>query len=466
MKGLVSLVGAGPGNPDLITVLGKKRLNQADIILYDRLVNSAILVGTKADKIYVGKSSFKKSISQTNINHLLADLALQGKRIVRLKSGDPYVFGRGGEEAFYLKRQGVNFEIIPGLTSAIAGLTAAGIPVTDRNFASSFHVITGHHKKGHPGIDWENIAHQEGTLIFLMGMGNLDLIVQKLLAYGKSSATPAAVIQWATFWKQKTVFSTLLNIEKKVKQSHLGPPALIVIGKVVNLKAKLASFSPLQGLHILAPFQKKSALFDELQDKGASLDFFARDKIKPISFKMPHLEKNPVIFVSDFLAFYIFLQRLLKEGFDYRHLSGCSLIAADNYQAKKLKRLGFIADKITKVIEFSQLSKPVVEFVSTEDNKKLKNKKIRKIEVYKKRYVPQEFDFKDFQAVILPNVECTKDLFFGCNLKQQAVLKKLPCYVWQTEVFNFCKDLKFNTIIKVKKNKPDLISTLKRRLKK
>ncbi len=244
MSGFVSLVGAGPGNPELLTVLGQRRLAEADVVVYDRLVNQALLAPLTAEKIDVGKLPQYHRVSQFQINDLLVTLAEKGKRVVRLKAGDPYVFGRGGEEALYLKEHHVAFEVVPGITSAISGLAAAGIPITHRDFASSFHVIAGHHKADGTVLDWENIAHQEGTLVFLMGMAELGNIATQLIAHGKAAQTPVAVIQWATYQKQRVVKADLATIESVAKREGIGAPALIVVGAVVQLMSELQQ--PLQ----------------------------------------------------------------------------------------------------------------------------------------------------------------------------------------------------------------------------
>ena len=236
MSGKVTLLGAGPGNIELLTLLGKRRLKQADVVLYDRLVNPSLLLLTsqQAQLINVGKMPHYHKYYQEDINNLLVKYAKMGYQVVRLKAGDPYVFGRGGEEAAYLKSQGIAFEVIPGLTSALAGLSAVGIPITQRGLASSFHVITGQRRDSEADLNWNNIAHQEGTLVFLMGMSNLANICHNLIINGKNPHTPVAIIQWATQWRQKMVISNLKEITAAAAQKGLSSPALIVIGEVVG----------------------------------------------------------------------------------------------------------------------------------------------------------------------------------------------------------------------------------------
>ena len=278
MNGRVSLLGAGPGDPELLTLIGKRRLNEADVVLYDRLIDPSLLAFTSEDAslINVGKMPLHHKVKQSKINEMLVDYAKSGKKVVRLKAGDPYVFGRGGEEAQVLQEQGINFEIIPGITSAIAGLAAAGIPITHRDYASSFHVITGHHKKDGQQLDWANIAGQEGTLVFLMGMAQLPNICRQLVSHGKNKETPVAIIQWATQWRQKMAIGDLSNIVKVVNEKKLSSPALIVVGDVVKLSGQLSVSKPLAGVHVLVPYSQRQRLFNSLVDLGATADFYRR----------------------------------------------------------------------------------------------------------------------------------------------------------------------------------------------
>ncbi|MDC9598340.1 uroporphyrinogen-III C-methyltransferase [Xenorhabdus anantnagensis] len=245
-KGNVWLVGAGPGDAGLITVKGLRCIQSADVIVHDRLVNPELIaqVPDHCEIINVGKEHDYHPIPQEAINQILVKHAQAGKQVVRLKGGDPYVFGRGGEEAEVLAQHGIKFEIVPGISSSIGGLAYAGIPVTHRNYASSFHVVTGHTSQDNAQQNWEILAQLEGTLIILMGMTRLEEICQQLMLYGKSPATPAAVIMYASQPKQKSVIGTLETLAAKVEEQNLHAPALIVIGEVVNLGATL-SFLPL-----------------------------------------------------------------------------------------------------------------------------------------------------------------------------------------------------------------------------
>jgi len=240
--GKVFLVGAGPGDPKLLTLRAVEVLRKADVVVYDRLVSPSILdfAPKRAEKIYVGKSSELHELSQEKINELLVNLALNGKTVVRLKGGDPFVFGRGGEEAEALAEKELAFEVVPGVTSAVAVPAYAGIPVTHRDFASSFAVFTGHQADdaGLP-INWGALAGSVDTLVVLMGVASLESTATALMAGGLSSGVPVAVIEWGTTDKQKTLISTLGSFVKNTKANGVKPPAVIVIGKVVNLGSKL-----------------------------------------------------------------------------------------------------------------------------------------------------------------------------------------------------------------------------------
>ncbi|WP_227935527.1 uroporphyrinogen-III C-methyltransferase [Alkalihalobacillus deserti] len=245
-KGKVFLVGAGPGDPKLITVYGLECIQQADVIAYDRLVNKELLRHAKeeAELIYCGKAPGNHTLIQEEINHLLVTKALQGKIVTRLKGGDPFVFGRGGEEAHVLSNAEIPFEIVPGITSGIAAPAYAGIPVTHRDYATSFTMITGTGRadNGTDEINWEAIASGSDTLAFYMGTRNLSYICNQLILHGKDSNTLVAVIQEGTTAHQKTVTGTLETIVAIVSEAGIKHPAMIVVGNVVELRQKLNWF--------------------------------------------------------------------------------------------------------------------------------------------------------------------------------------------------------------------------------
>lgn len=241
----VYLVGAGPGDPELITLKGIKCIQKADVILYDRLVNKELLEYAKEDAelIFCGKLPNYHILQQETINHLLVKHAKQGKVVTRLKGGDPFVFGRGGEEAEYLAQYRVNFEIVPGVTSGIAASAYAGIPLTHREISSSFAFVTGHSKNFEEDrIKWETIATGVDTIAIYMGVKNLPRIQERLLQCGKKPETPVAFIQWGTLEKQKTVISTLGSAHETALKEKVENPCMIVIGDAVNLREKINWF--------------------------------------------------------------------------------------------------------------------------------------------------------------------------------------------------------------------------------
>jgi len=240
----VYLTGAGPGDVELLTLKAVKAIQNADILIYDRLVNPEILELAKkeCELIYVGKEDKKHTLPQEDINELIYQASLKYENVVRLKGGDPFVFGRGAEEALYLKQRGIKFEIIPGITSAIAVPAYAGIPVTHRGLTTSFRVVTGHEnpKKKISQIEWETFLNDE-TIIFLMGYHNIEIISSKLLSLGKRKDYPCAVISKGTTTEQKVVVGTLEDIVEKSKD--LPTPVMIVIGEVVNLREQISWFN-------------------------------------------------------------------------------------------------------------------------------------------------------------------------------------------------------------------------------
>ncbi|MGI8773412.1 MAG: uroporphyrinogen-III C-methyltransferase [Actinomycetota bacterium] len=234
------LVGAGPGDPGLITVKGLQRLHEAHVVVYDRLVHPDLLkaVPDAAHQVYVGKSSGYAAATQAEIEDLLVAYGRAGKRVVRLKGGDPFVFGRGGEEAAALRAAGVAFEVVPGISSAVAAPAAAGIPVTDRRAGSSVAVVTGHR---HPrdlknDVNWRGLARSVDTLVILMGTRHVASIADQLMLGGLSAHTPAAAVQWGTHQGQVTLVTTLDELAGRMRDAGIGSPAVIVVGEVVGLR--------------------------------------------------------------------------------------------------------------------------------------------------------------------------------------------------------------------------------------
>ncbi len=253
--GTVYLVGAGPGHPELITVRGLRLLRQADVVVWDRLIPAELLheAPAHAELVYAGKVPGSHHLAQEEINALLIARARAGKRVVRLKGGDPFVFGRGGEEALALAEAGIPFEIVPGVTSAVAVPAFAGIPVTHRGLSTGFAVVTGHLASDeHRDVDWSRYVHVP-TLVVLMGMGRAAHICRALVAAGRPPDTPAAAITWGTTEAQRTLVTTLAALPEAIREADLGPPGVIVIGEVAALARQLAWFSPHDVPHELLP---------------------------------------------------------------------------------------------------------------------------------------------------------------------------------------------------------------------
>lgn len=276
-KGKAYLVGAGPGDPGLLTIKGKKLLSKADVVIYDRLASPRILsyAPRNAEFIYVGKTAGRHAVSQENINALIVEKTRENKQVVRLKGGDPFIFGRGGEEAEVLAKEGIPFEIVPGVSSSIAAPAYAGIPLTHRSHAACVTLITGHRKFGVDEIDvnWEGLAKSNGTLVFLMGMTNLPNIVAQLTQHGLPFHTPVAVVQWGTTVRQKTVTGVLSDIVQRVRDAKVASPAVIVVGTVVELRDTISWFEkkPLFGRRILVTRSREQAsqLVEMLEERGA-----------------------------------------------------------------------------------------------------------------------------------------------------------------------------------------------------
>lgn len=240
-KGEVYLVGAGPGDPELLTLKALRLMQQADVIIYDRLVSSAILdlCRRDAEKVYVGKARAQHTVAQEGINALLVDYAKQGKRVCRLKGGDPFIFGRGGEEIEELFAAGVSFQVVPGITAASGCSAYAGIPLTHRDYAQSVRFLTGHLKAGSPELPWKELVYEHQTLVLYMGLVGLEKICHNLIEHGQRPDMPVALISKGTTPEQKVVIGTLADIADKVAEHHIQAPTLTIIGEVVSLHEKL-----------------------------------------------------------------------------------------------------------------------------------------------------------------------------------------------------------------------------------
>ncbi|GAX00486.1 uroporphyrinogen-III C-methyltransferase [Secundilactobacillus silagei] len=461
MSGFVSLVGAGPGDPELLTVLGRRRLLEADVIVYDRLVNPSLFMMSSADKVDVGKMPNHHKFSQYKINELLVELATQGKRVVRLKAGDPYVFGRGGEEAQYLCAHHIDYEVVPGITSAIAGLAAAGIPITHRDMASSFHIITGHRKANGRQLDWANVAQQEGTLVFLMGMKQLPVIVDELVKNGRPADSAVAIVQWATRWQQRTVTGNLSNIVEIANQAQIGAPALIVVGEVVKLRDELNVHLPLAGKHILIPFKVNSKLSELLKDQGASVDYFERSTKQPLPFDIPDLDKPETLVIEDAEAFKVFLDVLLTHNIDTRRLSKWRLLVTNTVAQSRIRQLGIITDGL---IVRNQLPKADAIIVIGEANQLARERfagNETQIVTYKRVPVTHEIDLNDFHGVVFPSSLAVQDLFAGISDEAKKQLVTMPCLAMGRHVLKQCQQYGMKKVQLTSAEPKEIITKLK-----
>lgn len=351
--GKVFLLGAGPGDPGLLTVKARSLLEKADVVIYDRLVNEKILnnIRPEAEVIYVGKESSRHSVPQEGINQVLLDKAREGKMVARLKGGDPFLFGRGGEEAGFLRENDVRFEVVPGVTSAIAAPAYAGIPVTHRDYTSTLTIITGHEKPGKEAssIPWHEVAAGKGTLVFLMGVENLQYIVENLIGYGRDHNTPVALVRWGTYPYQEVLEGTLGTIVEQVLTSGFNPPAVMVVGQVVELRHKLRWFDnrPLFGKRIVVTRAQAQAgrMVTSLENLGAEVVEYPAISIESVA--QPELNQkisrfdtyNWLIFTSA-NGVREFFNRVFDLGFDIRDLKGPRVCAIGPVTAGELEQRG------------------------------------------------------------------------------------------------------------------------------
>jgi len=410
-KGTVYLIGAGPGDPGLITLRGKELIEKADILVYDHLANPELLsyAPDTAQMIYVGKEASKHTLKQDKINLLIAESAKSGKMVIRLKGGDPFIFGRGGEEAEYLASQKVPFEIVPGVTSAIAVPAYAGIPLTHRDYTTSVAFITGHEKpdKEKSTIPWKELATGPKTLVFLMGVRNLPLICQELISKGRAPETPAAVIQWGTLNTQRTAVGNLLDITRRVEDAKIKPPSIILIGEVIRLREQLKWFEnrPLFGKKIVVTRSRPQAsqLVGLLKDLGADVLEYPTISIRMID-PNPALERaikgmkqyQWIIFTSANGVSCLFYH-IEKMLLDTRILSGIKIAAIGPATADELKIHGIRAD----MIPVSYKAEGVIEGLLSLEDIRGKRILIPRAETARE-ILPEELEKKGAQPDVLP----------------------------------------------------------------
>ena len=358
--GKVWLVGAGPGDWGLMTLKGSDVLKHADVVVYDALIGGSVLsmMPESAEKIYVGKRSGHHTYKQSEINRILLEKAQQGLNVVRLKGGDPFVFGRGGEELELLAENGIPYEVVPGVTSAFAVPAYAGIPVTHRNYCSSVHVITGHRRSDHTyDIDFVSLTEIGGTLVFLMGIASLPVIAGGLLSAGMEPDTPVAIVEKGTTASQRTISSTLGGIVETASKERVSAPAIIIVGDVTTLADKFSwrEDLPLAGVRavVTRPKELSSGLAEMLRARGAETIELPTIGIEPVrentllNKAITDLRNNRyewIVFTSP-SGVRIFIDALM-ERYDVRTLSYCSIAAIGKGTEKELAKYGIRADMV------------------------------------------------------------------------------------------------------------------------
>lgn len=375
MQGTVYLLGAGPGDPSLMTLRGKELVESADCVIYDALIAPEILAWTKPGcvSMYVGKRAAKHAMPQEEINRLLVESSRRFQRVVRVKGGDPYVFGRGGEEGEALAAEGVPFEVVPGISSAIAGPGYAGIPVTHRGICTQFTVFTGHEDAGkeEPSLDIEGIARAQGTKIMLMGMSRLRETFDKLMAAGQDAATPAAAVQWAATGRQRSVRATVGGLADAVDKAGLGAPAIVVIGEVVSKAETLDWYEklPLFGKRVVVTRTRRQAgaLSRRLSDLGADVIELPTIRIADPVDKQTFAELvvdahryNWLIFTSP-NGVKRFFEAFFAAYPDIRHIGGARIAAIGPGTVAALKEYGLAVDLVPEKSVAEELLKAFVK---------------------------------------------------------------------------------------------------------
>ena len=426
VTGKVYLVGAGPGDPGLITVRGREALETADVIVYDRLASPRLLKHCRADaeRVYVGKQSSRHTLTQDEINALIVDRALAGKFVCRLKGGDPFVYGRGGEEAEACVHAGVPFAVVPGVTSAIAAPAYAGIPVTHRKLCSALGIITGHEDpaKTESSIRWAGLAEGLDTLVFLMGVENLPNIARELLANGKPPETPVALVRWGTTSDQATLTGTLADIVDRVREADFKAPAVTVVGEVVSLRDTLRWWDnrPLSGKRIVVTRSREQAseLSEHLEDLGAETIEFPTIRVEPIPevagspiFGCLPLDYDWIIFTSANTVACL-LAALKVNGGDIRSLGRAKLAAIGPATAGTLTNLGlgvayvpaeFVAEAVLEGFPEDVAGKSIL---------------IPRAEVARE-VLPEELAARGAEVVVLPVYRTVPDAEGAADLKER-----------------------------------------------
>lgn len=401
MSGKVVLIGAGPGDPQLLTIRGKSYIEKADCIVYDRLATSELLAYAKkeCECIYVGKENHHHTMKQDAINELLAEKASEYPLVVRLKGGDPYVFGRGGEEALFLKEKEISVEVVPGVSSAIAALADAGIPITHRGISKGFQVVTAHSRKDQPAeIDYSRMLDDTITYVFLMGLSHVGEIAERLIAAGKNADTPVAVISNGTTAEQRKAVGTLTDIAQLVKEADLPSPAIIVVGNVAALSDRLNFFEErkLFGKRYVVPFieefsftyaqgvepSKRQAHFDselerKLREEGAEICSVKVGTIMPVEIPeetfLESLDSDWLLFTSQ-NGVQAFLWNLKLHGLDLRAVGRSKIAVVGKKTAAALEKTAVRADLIPEKQTGQELGYCLLNTIAKKPDERKKTK--------------------------------------------------------------------------------------------
>jgi uroporphyrinogen III methyltransferase/synthase len=382
-NGMVYLVGAGPGNAGLLTLRGAELLRRADVVVYDALVNAELLqlAPKTAEVIYGGKRAKEQAISQSELNELLVSKAKAGKTVVRLKGGDPYVFGRGGEEAEQLADAGVKFEVVPGVSSFVAVPNYAGVPLTHRGFASKITLITGHEDpaKEASSIDWQQVAKTPGTKVIMMGTDRIGEIAKTLVGYGMDAATPIAMIRWGTTGHQHSIEGTLATIADVAAKEKISPPTVAVIGEVVKLRSKLNWFEhrPLFGQRIVVTRTREQAgtLAGKFHDLGAEVLEVPTIKLDAPTHRQDLVDALLELNSYDWLVFTspngvtTFFEYFFRQFHDMRDIGGARIAAVGPATANKLKELHLQVDLMPDEALAANIAEAFSEFESIDNLK-------------------------------------------------------------------------------------------------
>jgi len=482
-KGKVYLVGAGPGDEGLLTIKASEVISRADVIVYDRLVSDSILskIPDHIEKINVGKSAGNHPVPQQEINRILAEKALEGKTVVRLKGGDPFVFGRGGEELEFLYEKSIPFEAIPGITSALGAAAYAGIPATHRDYCSSLHIITGHSgKNGKLNIDYASFVKLNGTLIFMMAVSTFSQIANGLIKAGMNPETEAAVVENGTRSYQRTFLSKLCEIPKVIAANHVQSPAIIIVGKVCSLSERLDWFSrlPLKGCRILVTGPKTTSgkLASGLGELGAHIVEYPCIRTEPLDFRLDIREYNWLIFTSA-VGVAAFFNKLYESKLDSRALCHKKVAAVGPQTAEELLKHGIYADFVPSIFDSRHLGEELIKRNKITSKDKiilfrakdgtqelidiLENNHISytDVPVYKTVYIKNEkIDVEQFNYVTFTSESCVKS--FAGSLADTVDYSKVHAICIGESTAKAAKAYGMNTIVSDMATIPSMVAKI------